>query len=200
MAFDTDDNPLEQLVELLVYAPIGLLYEYPDVLPQLIKRGKSQVQLARFAGQLAIRQQQAKAGSPSGEPGPTVSPDVLLDGLARLITEVGSAIGLAPPQTPTDEPVSDGSPTASAEPDSVEEPQSSVDDISGDNVDVEETAVAEPKPTTKLPIANYDSLTAKEIIFLLEDLTVSQLRRVLAYERDNRNRKTVVTKIDRLIG
>ena len=72
MAPDPEDNPLEQLIELLIYAPIGLLYEYPEVLPRLIKRGRSQVQLAKFAGQLALKQQQHRSGQATHDESPSM--------------------------------------------------------------------------------------------------------------------------------
>ncbi len=50
---DDDQSALEPLLELFLYAPIGMLYEYPDVLTTLVKRGKSQVQLAKLMGQMA---------------------------------------------------------------------------------------------------------------------------------------------------
>jgi len=204
MAHDLEENPLEQLIELLVYAPIGLLYEYPDVLPRLIKRGKSQVQLAKFAGQLALKQQTKPTdvgGGAGGAGGPSVSPDVLVEGLARLFTEVGSMIGLAPPHAASSHAADnrtgseDSSPKHSSGKNGNRDPASaSADSSAGESVD------SLPAPTDKLPIAGYDKLTAKNVIFLLEDLTVSQLRRVRRYEEANRNRKTVLTKIDRLLS
>jgi len=59
-----DENPLDQLIDLFVYAPVGLLYEYPDVLPKLIKRGKSQVQVAQVLAKLAMG---GRGGAPGGD-------------------------------------------------------------------------------------------------------------------------------------
>jgi hypothetical protein len=90
-----DRNPLDQLVDLLVYAPIGLLYERDDVLPKLVTRGRSQVQLARVLGELAVRRGQGqledRLTDAFGAPGA---------GLAKLVTELGSLVGLAPPADP----------------------------------------------------------------------------------------------------
>ncbi|MDH3295289.1 MAG: hypothetical protein OER95_13295 [Acidimicrobiia bacterium] len=207
MAPDPEDNPLEQLIELLIYAPIGLLYEYPEVLPRLIKRGRSQVQLAKFAGQLALKQQQHRSGQATHDESPSMSPDTLVDGVARLITELGSMIGLAPPHqqprpggepTGADRAVDEAVPARPSDTDgqtritATPSPSAGEADASGH--------VEHPKPTARLPVANYDDLTAKEVIFLLEDLTVSQLRRVRDHEKHTRNRKTVLSKIDRLLS
>lgn len=47
-----------------------------------------------------------------------------------------------------------------------------------------------------LPIAGYDELTAKQVLAELEGLTDAQREQVLAYERENKNRKTVVRAIE----
>ncbi len=86
-----DRSPVDQLVDLFVYAPVGLFYEYRDVLPKLITRGRSQVQLAKLLGTMAAKQGQR-----------TVSErldgvaDVATSSVAEAITEVGAKIGLAP--------------------------------------------------------------------------------------------------------
>ncbi len=182
MTDQAEDNPLEQLIELFVYAPIGMLYEYPDVLPQLIKKGRSQVQLAKFFGQMATRQR--PGSNPSGDASPAQAADVLAKLAARLITEVGSQIGLAPPSGQAS-----SGPSMAVPSEPVAEAESPVD---------VETDHGLPEQTGRLPIARYDELTAKEIIGLLEDLTHNQLIRVRDHETANRNRKTVLAKIDRL--
>lgn len=84
-------TPIDQLVDLFVYAPVGLAYEYHDVLPKLIKRGKSQVQIAKLLGTMAAKQGQRTAEGRIEE---------VLDGAASVvaqgITDVGARVGLAP--------------------------------------------------------------------------------------------------------
>lgn len=86
-----DRSPTDHLVDLFVYAPVGLLYEYRDVLPKLIKRGRSQVQLAKLLGTMAAKQGQRTVNDRL---------DGAVDGaastVAQGITEVGARIGLAP--------------------------------------------------------------------------------------------------------
>jgi hypothetical protein len=67
-----------------------------------------------------------------------------------------------------------------------------------------------PKPTTTtsppidtvvvppLPIAQYDSLTAAQIIGLLDALTPTERERVAEHEKAHRNRRTVLGRIDQL--
>jgi len=59
-----DKEPLsnDQLVDLLVYAPVGLALEALDNLPKYVERGRSQVTLGRFVAKAA-----AKRGSSMAE-------------------------------------------------------------------------------------------------------------------------------------
>jgi hypothetical protein len=169
------------LFDVVLYAPIGFVYEYRKVLPQLVKKGRSQVQLGMFLGRMA-----ASKGGSGAERATADALTTLATVAARGITELGQAVGLAPPEDETP-PI--------------------------DVVDVKEvvpepgkkTAKTKPVSTTKkvnrgprLPIAGYDELTAREIVALLEDLTPAQRERVRSYETSNRNRKTVLAKLDRL--
>ncbi len=175
---------LEQLADLLVYAPIGLLYEYQNVLPQLIKRGKSQVKLARIVGQFAVKQGSKQVNRQS-----TQVAESALGLLANALTELGSTVGLAPPATATeDDSTSETDSAAETTPEVRRSPPESASTESGQTT-------REPVP---LPIAGYDDLTARSIVGLLDDLTDAQLGRVRSYEAANRNRKTVLSKIERL--
>jgi ferritin-like metal-binding protein YciE len=51
-----------------------------------------------------------------------------------------------------------------------------------------------------LAIANYDSLSADEILGRLSELSQVDLAKVNAYERKNQNRSTVISRIDSLKG
>jgi hypothetical protein len=48
-----DDRLAEQILDLIVYAPIGLALEARELLPKLADRGRGQVALARLAGKVA---------------------------------------------------------------------------------------------------------------------------------------------------
>ena len=45
----------DQLLDLLVYAPVGLALEALDNFPRLVERGKSQVTLGRFVARTAAK-------------------------------------------------------------------------------------------------------------------------------------------------
>lgn len=174
MADDSDRNPLAQLVELFVYAPVGLIYEYPDVLPKLIRRGKSQVQLAKVLGQMAANQGKQAAGSSMNAPGDHSLSAVVGSAavtLARGITDFGELVGLAP--------------ATSSKASSPKAPPA-------------ETSRGKAPKDLPLPIADYDNLPAKRVIACVGDLTPSQQARVRSYEETHKNRKTVLAKLARL--
>jgi hypothetical protein len=186
-------NPIDQLMELLVYAPVGLIYEYEDVLPQLVKRGRSQVQLAKVLGQMASQQGQQKAKQGQArvaKEGSSVD-EMVSDAigqaaliLAKAVTEFGQVVGLAPVST---EPTAD---SEAAPPPRAPKPLTSPQKRAG-------TAQRAPKAPT-VPIAGYDSLKAREIVPMLDDLTAAQRKRVRAYELATRGRKTILGKLDKL--
>ncbi|MDH3681038.1 MAG: hypothetical protein OEV40_13955 [Acidimicrobiia bacterium] len=178
MTADEQDevNPLDVLVDLFVYAPVGLLYEYEDVLPKLIKRGKSQVQLARVLGQLAVRGRRSDVDV--GDVATAASTLV-----ARAITDIGTLVGLAPEQPPAEPPPPATRPTPDRQ-------------TSDEVIEVDSTEGV----AGQLPIANYDDLKAREIISLLDSLSPAQRASIRAHEEAGRSRKTVLAKLDRLDG
>jgi len=63
----------------------------------------------------------------------------------------------------------------------------------------EVTVVPQPRRETLFPIADYDELRVAEILPLLEELDDEELQLVLDHERDDRDRATVVRRIDELL-
>lgn len=208
---EKEKSQADQLIDLLVYAPVGLIYEYGEVLPQLVKRGKSQVQLAKVMSQMAAKQGQKSVDGALLEAAGT---------LAKGITEFGSLLGLAPdadaPPPPTAADVIEVEEAEIAKPTGTASSQASPKSAGA-------TKKPKKKPETKkatksqakkkqpkaksakktakparLPIARYDDLTAREIVPLLDDLTADQRKRIRKHELENRKRKTVMAKLDRL--
>ncbi len=95
---------MDQVLDLLVYAPIGFALEAKGLLPQLADRGRGQVALMRLAGRMAAQQ------TPEGDVGETVRQGVtvVLDGLSALLgaadatdTTDAATTTTAPPVTAT---------------------------------------------------------------------------------------------------
>lgn len=191
MADEQEQNPLDQLIDLFVYAPVGLLYEYQEVIPKLVKRGKSQVQIARVIGQIAV-----KGSSPDAF---TLAANGVANLLARQVTEIGTALGLAPPAE--DSTARSGGPPPPRAADQPPPPLPALEPDSGPPVEVSESERVdedEEPEDRPLPIAGYEGLKAKEIIVLLDDLEPGERERIREYEEANRARKTVLGKLDRL--
>ena len=88
----SDDEPLsEQLLDLFVYAPIGLALEAKELIPKLADRGRGQVALTRLAGKVA--------GQQGGAQGRTILDQILrtvgaaLDGAQEPAPKVAAAPG-----------------------------------------------------------------------------------------------------------
>lgn len=71
------------------------------------------------------------------------------------------------------------------------------DDAADLLADIVGRAVAAPSDREDaFPIADYDELTAAQIVAQLDVLELPDLRRVRDYERRNANRKTVLAAVD----
>lgn len=152
-----ESDPAEQLLEFLLYAPVGLALEAVDNLPKYVERGKSQVTIGRFLAKTA-----AKKGTSTIE---SASEKVIND-LGQVFVDF-FGIDLTPDNDGND--------------DSVVEP-------------TEPNAPADGH----LPIDEYDSQAAAQIVKLLAQLTPEEWEQVEAYELANRNRVTIVRKIAQL--
>jgi hypothetical protein len=160
MAAKRDESKsTDQLVDLLVYAPVGIALEAVDNLPKFIARGKSQVTLGRFVARAA-----AKKGTST------------IESLGeRVVQEAGQAI--------VDLFGIDLSRDAPAEDEPIVSPRSTGS-----------------SPESSLPIPEYDSQAAAQIVKLLGQLTAEERELVETHERAGRNRVTILRKIEQLRG
>jgi hypothetical protein len=101
-----DKTPVEQAIDqaldVFVYAPIGLVFEGPALLPKLIERGKNQVNMARMIGKFAVQQGQSEAPKLAGK-------------LQEQAEGILGLLGLATPSGPPP-PAAPTAPAASTEP------------------------------------------------------------------------------------
>lgn len=172
-------DPAEQLLDLFVYAPLGLAMEAAELLPKLADKGRQRmggkVTVARMVGELAVRQGQRRAGklfermkeqqrdARAGKPGPGTSAPA-------------NGHGRGP------------------------------DPASGTGFRARPSArSAAPRPApaadvSELAIPGYGTLSASQVVPRLEGLSPEELEAVRAYEEAHRARKTVLTRIDQLLG
>jgi hypothetical protein len=163
---DDQRPPVERLLDLALYAPVGVLVALRDDLPKHVRQGRqaveNRVQLARFIGELAVQQGRKElakrieasrhaaeadvVASPSTEAEPANPPDVAEPAVAGVVDTV-----------PID---ADDAPTAD-----------------------------------ELPIAEYESLAAIHVVERLPGLQPDELEAVRRFETAHRARRTVLAKI-----
>jgi hypothetical protein len=166
---DGEAGPLEQALELCVYAPLGFALEARTLLPRFVERGRSQVMLARLIGRYAVGQGSSLAGGVV-----TQAAGQAQAGLARL--------GLVRPAT-SDRVASPVDPE--------------VVSVARGSVPAEVPAVPPLDPAT-LAIPDYESLSASQVVPRLDGLDADELEAVRTYEAGTRRRKTILNKIAQL--
>jgi len=190
-------SPVDVVLDTFVYAPIGLLFEGSSVLPQLVEKGRNQVNMARMIGQFALKQAGDEAAKVASR---------LSDQAAELLDRIGgSATPLAEPPPPPAAPaptaerptgpsparaaarkVAAGQgPTPAGAPAAAAAPVPDADD-------------GEPVVVTALAIPDYDGLSASQVVNRLAGLEPEELEAVRRYELANRGRKTILSKIAQL--
>ena len=172
-------DPVRQLIDLMVYAPIGLLTVAQRELPQLIATGKTRVDnqltVAKFIGKMAVAQGRKElqrrldeAERARRQPAPIDVAEVTeLIHVTPLVDEVAEAVS------------TDSLPEAIIE------------------LVAESPLLAGPS-TDELPIEGYDSLAASQVVGRLGSLTDGELALIEAYESTHRSRRTILGKINQL--
>ncbi len=209
----TEENrsPLDNALDLLVYAPVGLALTAVEELPKLAEKGRAQIQgqitIARMVGQFAVAQGRKQIerrlganGGPTGgtQPRPT-SP-------AAPVPRSEPAASKAQPQPRQSEVIdADGGYTKlSGRPDDATPPG-----VGGASAPAPQagapTAVpprsATPSPNAdQLAIPGYDSLSASQVVQRLAGLSRDELEAVGAYESGHRARRTILTRVNQLKG
>lgn len=168
-------KPLDQALDLFVYAPLGFALEAKELLPQFIERGRTQVTgqvtMAKMMGQFAVQQGQVEAEKRLGP---------LQHQAAAALADLG--LGNKPGASPID---------ATA----TEAPADSRSTPTGP------TAVPDHDDTltdANLAVPDYDGLAASQVIPRLAGLSADELEEVRAYEEAKRGRKTILNKIAQL--
>ena len=177
--------PIERAVELIVYAPLGLVLLARDMVPplvnRLVERGKTQfgeiqdqvdnkVGQARIMGQFAVSQGRKQVKK---------EVERRVDDLRQRGEHLTKGIG------------HDSDPAAPGPPSRV-----------APAVDPEVAAGngSSSPDASHLPIRDYDELSASQVVARLAGLSRDELEAVQRYEEGQRQRKTILTKIEQLIA
>jgi hypothetical protein len=170
---DDEKTPIDQAADLFVYAPIGLFFEGPSLLPKLAEQGRVHARNARMFGQFAVRHGEAEVRRRMGD----------LEEQAMGLLRLFGVVADEPPAPVADEPAPVPAPATGA-----------AATIGGNG-----RAPAGPA-VDDLAITDYDSLSASQVVTRLEGLTADELEAVRAYEAANRGRKTILNKVAQLQG
>jgi hypothetical protein len=182
---DDDKTPIDHLVEgavdLFVYAPIGLFFEAPTLLPKLAEQGRVHANNARLFGQFAVKHGEAEMRRRFGD----VEQQAV--GLLKMFgllpdEDAGSAAPAGGGSGPA------GSTTTSPPPSVV----TRLEPVGGNGEAPSGPAVDD------LAIPDYDSLSASQVVTRLEGLSPDELEAVRAYEAAHRGRKTILNKVAQL--
>jgi hypothetical protein len=184
----TDDPgpeaPAERLLDLLVYAPVGLALSVVEAVPDLVRKGRErlgpQVGVARTVGQFAVRQGYRQ---------------FLGYATSRGAFPFG---GAQPAKTYTtytaDAPGRDGA--------------GAVDGHAVQAQTIEALPARPGAPMREVPtglapanlaIPSYDSLSATQVVERLAGLSRDEIQAVAAYEAATRRRKTVLSRAEQLL-
>jgi hypothetical protein len=180
-------TPLDHLLDLVLYGPVGFLAEAHELMPRLAETGRHQldhqVRTARMIGQFVVTFGRHKA--------------------EHTIRRLGDQA--SPAANPAAEPPS---PRLVAPELMVVAPAPAAADVDDQAAEIE-IAVrgAEPAPPTSpvplgddLAIPSYDMLAASQVVPRLDGLTESELDAVRRYETAHRGRKTILGRIAQLQG
>ena len=183
----TDDkNPVEQALDVLLYAPLGLVFSAGELFPKLVEKGRSQIGMAKMLGQFAVQQGQTEAGKVFDRASKQAMA-TLEQIAARPSSNGASRNGAA--ATNGKAPAAASAPVTSA--------PSAVVELHA--VAAEAVAVPTSGPeAASLAIPDYDSLSASQVLPRLTGLSIEELEAVRAYEAAHRGRKTILNRVAQL--
>ena len=185
---DDDKTPMDQLVDgladVFVYAPIGLFFEGPSLLPKLARQGRVHANNARLFGQFAVKYGEAEVRRRLGEVEQQAA------GWLKLLGLVPDEDAAGDGADPTAAPGGSTSAGSAAEP----APVTRLEPASGNGHTVRPPDVAD------LAIPGYDSLSASQVVTRLDGLGPDELEAIRAYEAAHRGRKTILNKVAQLQG
>jgi hypothetical protein len=220
-------SPLDTLLDVFVYAPVGLALVATEEIPKLAAKGRAQLggqlAMAKVVGQFAVaqgrRQLKPRPAAPSRRRGPAPAQPASPAAASDQPGSTGPG-GPADPGRGGPEPAGpgpDGRIRTGAENDAGAAPAGATDraatvdspdreadqagDRAGDDVGpgVGSAHVSSPpSEPVGLGIPGYDSLAASQVVPRLAGLSAAELAAVGAYESAHRSRRTILTRVRQL--
>ncbi len=170
-------GPFRRTLDVCVFAPVGLAVTVVEDLPDLVDKGRRRVELelsnARIVGRFVVTQKQREMSERLEDMWrdgtERVSP---ADGGVDADDEVGGVATAATPTSPSPAP-------APAPPTPAPDPAAAA--IVGG------------------ALADYDTLSASQVVRRLESLGPDELHAVQRYEASHRNRRTILNRASQLL-
>ena len=185
---DANKSPLDQALDLLVFAPMGLALTAKDELPQLVEKGRqrvgNQLMIAKMIGQFAVAQGQKEAGKLVEQAGSVASRLGGFPGGPAATTTTGGAAGATANAAAVTPSVAPSAPTKVAS-------------TNGSSTNGS-TAPRSVGAADGLAIPGYDTLSASQVVQRLGGLSPAELEAVRRYEEGTRSRRTILSKVSQL--
>lgn len=211
----TSKDPIRQLLDIAVFAPVGLILLAQKELPNLASTGRTrienQITLTKFIGKVAVqkgrselqRRLDAVQAARNSARSSSTNDSSVVESTAVEWTDPLSTSG-----DPLDVAVS-GDPFGVGGPISLPEALISAvvaaDRKAGKTSErkraprsADATKSVVTAPAADLPIEGYDSLAASQVVVRLATLTPDELATILRHEQTHRARRTILGKISQL--
>ncbi len=190
-----EHDPLECLLDAFVYAPIGLLLDGKELVPDLARRGRAQAANARVIGTFALSAADGRVQTAFADLERQFG--VLLRTLAGSDPTPDAAAPTAT-EAPGQEPQSKPEPKSKPESKLKPKPKPKPTKPTSTKVSSAKSAKSAMPAVESLAIEGYDTLAASQIVSRLDGLTAPERAAVAQFEAGNRKRKTILDKIGRL--
>jgi hypothetical protein len=189
-----DRSPAEQLVDLCVYAPLGLVLDARSLLPGLVERGRQQVGVAKMVGEFAVKWGSLRLEAKVGDAQEQAMGLLRSTGLAPADDRDRSAGPAAAPH--------EAAPSVDGDTSSSTDDPSAGDDAAGSGGEAGDSEASEAATidVATLAIVDYDNLSASQVVPRLDGLTDDELAAVGRYEASGRGRNTILNKVAQLQG
>lgn len=219
-------SPLEQALDLLVYAPLGLALTAQEELPKLVEKGRSrvsgQMMMAKMIGQFAVQTGQKEAerqvkkaverlgdlgvrppNIPSPSPAPATAPAVATTAPPEAAAGTEAAAAASPPAAAAAAASGASAPASSktaAKPQQGRRQQANPQQaaVSTNRATNGSTNGGGVPSVDTLAIPGYDSLSAGQVVQRLAGLSGDELDAVARYETATRHRKTILSRVSQL--
>jgi hypothetical protein len=199
-------GPLRRTLDLCFFAPVGAAVTLAEELPELIEKGRRRVELqlgnAHVVGRFVVHKgRRDLAGRIE---------DILNNGVEAARAAVEAERAAAPPATAAAPDAADAAGVADTA--GVADAADAADEKAVSDAPAAPTTPAaavvhtpEPAPdpfaeaTVQRALADYDTLSASQVVRRLENLGDEELQAVRRYEASHRNRRTILNRASQLL-